>query len=152
MKCHARCCSLLRRLLLHPKIMEIAWSRLYVETINLKRFQEIKSGCRCGGNLKWITLCPSTIERFISFFFFEFHSLGMSWLSSHITSEQIVSPIMFECLKALVVGLGGGVCEENFPCNSNIIVSNRKLTRRMRSTKEHLWNIFNKNMIDSWYC
>ncbi|XP_031631439.1 uncharacterized protein LOC116345865 [Contarinia nasturtii] len=61
--------------------------------------------------------------------------LGMSWLSSRITTGQINSPIMFECLKALIIGLGDGVCEENFQCDSNIIANNRKLTRQMRSTK-----------------
>lgn len=58
----------------------------------------------------------------------------MSWLSSHITNGQADSPIMFECLKALVIGLGNGSCKEMFPCDSSDVIYARKQTRQKRST------------------
>lgn len=61
----------------------------------------------------------------------------MSWLSSRLTNGKADSPIMFECLKALIIGLGNGVCEENFTCDSNIIRNGRKLTREKRSINQN---------------
>lgn len=59
----------------------------------------------------------------------------MSWLSSRLTNGQADSPIMFECLKALIIGLGNGMCEENFTCDSNLIQNARKVTREKRSAQ-----------------
>lgn len=64
-------------------------------------------------------------------------SLGMSWLSSRLTNGKADSPIMFECLKALIIGLGNGMCEENFTCDSNVILNGRKSTREKRSAKHN---------------
>lgn len=59
----------------------------------------------------------------------------MSWLSSHMTNGRADSPIMFETLKALVIGLGSGACDEMFACDLKSLVHARKLARQKRSTK-----------------
>lgn len=53
-------------------------------------------------------------------------SLGMSWLSPRLGKRQSESPLMFECLKALTIGLGNGVCEQIFTCETNIIRTNKQ--------------------------
>lgn len=52
-------------------------------------------------------------------------SLGMSWLSSRLTNGHTDSPLMFECLKALTMGLGNGECDQMFTCDSNLITNGR---------------------------
>lgn len=49
----------------------------------------------------------------------------MSWLSSRLTNGQTDSPLMFECLKALTIGLGNGMCDQIFTCDSNLIANGR---------------------------
>lgn len=58
----------------------------------------------------------------------------MSWLSTRLTNGKADSPIMFECLKALIIGLGNGMCEENFRCDSIVILNDRKSTQNKHST------------------
>lgn len=57
-------------------------------------------------------------------------SLGMSWLSPRLGARETQSPLMFECLKALTIGLGNGDCELVFECDVNIIQNNKKLKRQ----------------------
>lgn len=70
----------------------------------------------------------------VCIFYFDSYSLGMSWLSSHLTDGQVDSPMMFDCLKALIYGLGNGMCEEVYTCDSKIIANSRKLSRLKRSS------------------
>lgn len=52
-------------------------------------------------------------------------SLGMCWVSSRFTNNLPNTLSMFECLKSLIIGFGKGLCDQNFQCDSSVIISNR---------------------------
>lgn len=71
-----------------------------------------------------LNVCCIFLTLFICF------SLGISWISPRLGKKQSESPLVFECLKALTIGLGNGACEQIFTCETNIIQNNKQTKRQ----------------------
>lgn len=62
----------------------------------------------------------------------------MSWLSSRLTIGKTDSTLMFECLKALTIGLGNGNCSQVFICDTNHNLHSQKLKQKLLATMNNL--------------
>lgn len=69
--------------------------------------------------------------------FWEFSSLGMSWISSKLARKPMDSSVVFDCLKASTVGLGQGDCHKMFNCDLESIHHSRSIERQKRSISEY---------------
>ncbi|XP_055600369.1 uncharacterized protein LOC129749419 isoform X2 [Uranotaenia lowii] len=58
----------------------------------------------------------STGLKYIRRYWMAVWNLGISWLTGNLVDEESRSGVILDCLKSMIVGLGGGDCRKSFHC------------------------------------